>query len=113
LTKESDDNDSKVDRNQIPLSIVLEYKNTYSSKFDPSETVLGVMQKALHSAWHERTQPAEWKISDRYGRELPIYSKLRDLSIPRQDTLYLSMKLGDLEDENLLMQIEDKIEQKV
>jgi hypothetical protein len=105
--------DNKDREDQIPLSIVLEYKSTYASKFDPSETLLDVIEEALHSSWHERTQPADWKVTDRYGRELSIYSKLRDLPIPKQDTLYLNKKLGDISGERMLVKIEDKIEKKV
>jgi hypothetical protein len=101
------------DSSEIPLSVVLEYKSTFSSKFKPSQTLLEVCQEALHSSWHQRTQPAEWKVTDRYGNELSMDSKLSDLPIPKRDTIFLSKKLGDISGENLLVQAEDKIGQKL
>jgi hypothetical protein len=101
--------------NLIPLSIVLEYRSTFFSKFKPSETLFDVCQKALQYSWDKKvnTHVSEWKISDRYGRELSKDSKLCDTQVSKQDTLFMSEKLGDVSDENLPVRVEDKIEQKL
>ncbi len=99
---------------KIPLTVILEYRNTFASQFKPSDSLLEVCDQALRSSWHhEQTQPAEWKVTDRYGNKLPMDVKLRDLPIYKQDTIFMSKKLGDASDENILVKIEDKIEQKV
>jgi hypothetical protein len=99
---------------QIALSVVLEYKKTFFGKFNPWDTFLEVCSRALHSQWGEGTQPAEWKISDRYGHELPKLAKIKDVpTIHNQDTLYLSKKVADASEQNLPARIEEKIEQRL
>jgi hypothetical protein len=109
--------DSEVEEEEeekIPLTVILEYRNTFASQFKPSESLLEVCDQALRSSWHhEQTQPAEWKVTDRYGNKLPMDVKLKDLPIYKQDTIFMSKKLGNASDENVLVKIEDKIEQKV
>lgn len=97
----------------FPLSIVLEYRETYAGMFDPSDKLVDICQKALHDTWKTRSQLGEWKITDRYGRELSMYSRLEETGVPPQDTIYMSKRLGDVSDQNLLVTVEDKVEQKL
>ena len=96
----------------IPLSIVLEYRETYFGTFKPTETILEICQKALHSSWHERTQPAEWKMCDRDGNQLLMDSRLGDNPIYKQETLFLSKKIRDITDETMLVTAQEIAEKK-
>jgi hypothetical protein len=98
---------------EISLSVVLEYKKTFSSRFKLSEKIQSVCQKAIHAVWEERTQLAEWKVSDRNGNLLSMDMKLRDSTIMSRETLYMYKKLGDIAGERLLVQAEDEIGQKL
>lgn len=97
----------------FPLSIVLEYRETFVRTVKSTDKLLDLCEDAIRGKWKERTQLGEWKVTDRYGRELSIYSKIGELGVPPQDTIYMSKKLGDASDENLLVTVEDKIEQKI
>ncbi|MGH2638649.1 MAG: DUF2604 domain-containing protein [Rhabdochlamydiaceae bacterium] len=95
----------------FPISIVFEYRETFGSTFRPSDTLLEICQQALHTVWKETTQLSEWKLTDRYGKELSVHSKLSEAGIPRQETLYMSKKHGDLGRERLLVRGEDRVEE--
>jgi hypothetical protein len=97
----------------LNLTIILEYKETYSGTFKSSETMLEICKKATDSCWHSKTHIGDWKISDRDGNVLPMNSKLSDNSqILNRETLFMSQKPRDPKADNLLVKIENSAEKK-
>ncbi len=98
----------------LNLTMILELKETYSGTFKPSETMLEICKKAIQSCWRSETHLGDWKISDRDGNVLPMFSKLGDHSqILNRETLFMSQKPRDPDAERLLVQVEEATEKKL
>ena len=98
----------------FPLSIVIEYRATYSSTFKPSATVREICEKALQGVWKESANlSSEWKLTDRHGLFLPPDAKLEVTNVRPHATLYMSKRNGNPRYERKLVKIEDKVEHKV
>jgi hypothetical protein len=77
----------------FPITVVMEYEETYGSTFKPFDSLVEVCEQALRNKWKEgRVHLSEWNLTDSRGRRLPEFSKLRDSGLLPRDTVYLSKK---------------------
>jgi hypothetical protein len=105
-------NDIEHTSQKLSLTIILEYKQTYFGRFKPSQTILEICKETLRTSWPSKTHVGDWKISDRNGNVLSMFSKLEDNQIWDRETLFMSQKPRDPDAENLLVRIENLAEEK-
>jgi hypothetical protein len=77
---------------KLNLTLIIEKEATYTGWFDPEDTLRVISQISLDMTHNENKPLANWRLTNRYGDELPFTVKLKDSGIVGQETVYLNLR---------------------